>query len=64
MSNKIQSSDNDYIIKILLIGDSGTGKSCLLMQFVDNTFTNNFFNTIGVDFKMKTIEIEGKRVKM
>ena len=46
---------SDFSIKLLLIGNSGVGKSCMLMRYADNTFTTNFFNTIGVDFKMKTI---------
>lgn len=36
--------------KLLLIGDSGVGKSCMLQRFVDNKFTDAFYNTIGVDF--------------
>lgn len=38
------------MFKLLLIGTSGAGKSCMLMRYVDNNFTNNFYNTIGVDF--------------
>ena len=36
--------------KLLLIGDSGVGKSCMLQRFVDDKFTDAFYNTIGVDF--------------
>lgn len=48
-------NEYDYLFKVLIIGNSGTGKSCILMRYVDNNFTNNYFNTIGVDFKMKTL---------
>lgn len=41
---------SDHLFKLLLIGTSGVGKSCMLMRYVDNNFTNNFYNTIGVDF--------------
>lgn len=46
-----------------MIGDSGTGKSSLIMRFVDDAY-NDFIATIGVDFKMKTIGIEGKTAKL
>lgn len=41
---------SDLLFKILLIGNSGAGKSCMLMRYAENAFTNNFYNTIGVDF--------------
>ncbi|KAH7293100.1 hypothetical protein KP509_28G011900 [Ceratopteris richardii] len=56
--------DHDYLIKLLLIGDSGVGKSCLLLRFSDDTFTTSFITTIGIDFKIRTIDLDGKRVKL
>jgi len=56
--------DFDLLFKCLLIGDSGVGKSCLLLRFAENAFTENFISTIGVDFKIKMMDIDGKRVKM
>ena len=58
------SPDYDYLFKLLLIGDSGVGKSCLLLRFVDDTYTESYISTIGVDFKIRTIELEGKTVKL
>jgi Ras-related protein Rab-8A len=54
----------DHLIKLLLIGDSGVGKSCLLLRFCDDSFTPSFITTIGIDFKIRTVELEGKRIKM
>ncbi|KAJ3195396.1 GTP-binding protein of the rab [Irineochytrium annulatum] len=55
---------SDYLFKLLLIGDSGVGKSCLLLRFADDTYTESYISTIGVDFKIRTIELEGKTVKL
>jgi Ras-related protein Rab-8A len=54
----------DYLIKLLLIGDSGVGKSCILLRFSDDSFTPSFITTIGIDFKIRTIEIDGKKIKL
>ncbi|TCD63973.1 GTP-binding protein of the rab [Steccherinum ochraceum] len=54
----------DYLFKLLLIGDSGVGKSCLLLRFAENSFTDSYLSTIGVDFKIRTIELEGKMLKL
>jgi len=40
----------DYTFKIVLIGDSGVGKSCILLRWADDQFNENFYATIGVDF--------------
>ncbi|CAO3612624.1 unnamed protein product [Cunninghamella blakesleeana] len=52
-----KSASYDYLIKLLLIGDSGVGKSCLLLRFSDDSFTPSFITTIGIDFKIRTIEL-------
>jgi len=57
-------SSYDYLIKLLLIGDSGVGKSCLLLRFSDDSFTTSFITTIGIDFKIKTVEVDGKKIKL
>ena len=56
--------DYDFLFKFLLIGDSGIGKTSLLCRFSDNEFLTNFIPTIGVDFKIKTIELNGKTIKL
>jgi len=57
-------SDYDYLFKLLLIGDSGVGKSCLLLRFADHTYTESYISTIGVDFKIRTVELDGKTIKL
>ena len=55
---------HDYLLKIIIIGDSGVGKSSLLMRFAEGSFTSSFITTIGIDFKVKIIDIDGKKVKL
>ena len=52
------------LFKLLLIGDSGVGKSSLLLRFAEDTYTESFISTIGVDFKSRTIELDGKTIKL
>jgi len=81
----------DFIAKLLIIGDSGVGKTCLLLRFCENNFTTSHLATIGkpliqnfrltwkfwkplthlisppqlgIDFKLKNIETQGKKIKM
>lgn len=58
------SEDYDYLFKMLLIGDSGVGKSCLLMKYADGTYSDSYLSTIGVDFKIKTEFVDGKIAKL
>jgi len=57
-------SEYDYLFKLLLIGDSGVGKSCLLLRFADHAYTESYISTIGVDFKIRTIDLDGKTIKL
>jgi len=56
--------DYDYLFKLVLIGDSGVGKSCLLLRFADDAFTESYISTIGVDFRFRTVKIDNKTVKL
>ena len=57
-------SSYDYLIKILTIGESGVGKTCLISRYNRNEFSENHLSTIAIDFKMKNAEINGNRVKI
>ncbi|KAN0081208.1 GTP-binding protein ypt1, partial [Tylopilus felleus] len=59
----MDTSEYDYLVKLLLIGDSGVGKSCLLRRSADDTYTESYMSTI-VEFKHRTIELEGKTIKL
>ena len=54
----------DYIFKVLLKGNSDVGKSSLILRYVDQIWNDVFVPTIGVDFKVKSLEIDKKTVKM
>lgn len=60
----MSTSEYDYLFKLLLIGDSSVGKSCLLLRFADDAYVDTYISTIGVDFKIRTVELDGKSVKL
>ena len=58
------SEDYEFIFKVLLLGNSNVGKSSLFLRFVDDMWNDTFVPTIGVDFKIKTFDIDEKKIKM
>ncbi|EQC36174.1 rab family, other [Saprolegnia diclina VS20] len=54
----------DHLFKLLLVGDAGVGKSSMLLRFTEDTFDDHLQSTIGVDFKVKMMQVDGKRIKM
>ncbi|ELQ76787.1 GTPase Rab1/YPT1, small G protein superfamily [Trachipleistophora hominis] len=56
--------DYDFLFKTILIGNSGVGKTSIINRYVDETYTENYISTIGVDFKIKTLTRHGKTVKL
>jgi small GTP-binding protein len=54
----------ETLIKLLIIGESAVGKSCLLLRFAENKFTESFLTTIGIDFKVRHVEINDTKVKL
>jgi small GTP-binding protein len=57
-------SGQEELLKILVIGESAVGKSCLLLRYTDDKLEDTFMTTIGVDFKTKFITIDGNPVKL
>jgi len=63
----------DHLIKLIIIGDSSVGKSCMLLRFSEDSFPTSHMPTIGkpiflivvgIDFKIKTINVDGQKVKL
>ncbi|KAK9525643.1 hypothetical protein VZT92_016329 [Zoarces viviparus] len=54
----------DFLFKIILIGESNVGKTCLVQNFKSGIFSERQQNTIGVDFTVRTVDVDGRRVKM
>ena len=58
------SESYDYLFKFLVIGSAGTGKSCLLHQFIESRYKEDSSHTIGVEFGSKIVPVGGKTVKL
>ena len=59
------STETDAVYKILLLGDSEVGKSCFLMRYSDNVFVENYITTIGLDYKLKYVQLDsGETIKV
>ena len=77
LSHSLSHTSLSYLFKLVLIGDSGVvsrktqgltslqqGKSCLLLRFADDAFTESYISTIGVDFRFRTVKVGDKTVKL
>lgn len=60
----VKRTEYDYLVKLLVIGDSGVGKTCMLLRFADDTFNPSHLATIGIDFKIKNLEVDNQLVKL
>ena len=63
-TNLLHTDSYDHLLKLLLIGDAGVGKSSILLRFTDDTFNDHLQSTIGVDFKVKMMKKKSKTVKI
>ncbi|CAL4064139.1 unnamed protein product, partial [Meganyctiphanes norvegica] len=63
--HSLQVEPCDYTFKIMLIGDSCVGKTCLMTRFKDGTFlSGTFISTVGMDFRNKVVTVDGSKVKL
>ena len=58
------SENYDHIFKIILVGDNGVGKSSIIRRFCEGGYTQDMDTTIGVDFYLSEIEVNGKKIKV
>ncbi|XP_073240992.1 ras-related protein Rab-8B-like [Porites lutea] len=56
--------DYEVTYKILILGDSGVGKTCLIFRFIENIFSDSYISTIGIDCRSKIVDLDGKRVRL
>ena len=61
---KVKPKQISALYKIIIIGDSGIGKTSLLLRFSDNFFSENPNSTIGIDIKTKLVKIDGRYLKL
>jgi small GTP-binding protein len=61
---KTGDKDYDYFAKVVIVGDSAVGKTNLLLRFVNGEYVTTHITTIGIDFKVKTLKVNGKRLKI
>jgi small GTP-binding protein len=64
MTTNALPNPDDLVLKVILVGDSGVGKSCLLKSFMGDPFKGVYTSTIGVDFEIKQVGIDGKTVNL
>ena len=58
------SNSHDVVLKVIIVGDSGVGKTNLLTRYCEGTFKDSYAATIGVDFKIKIIDINDRKAKL
>lgn len=57
-------AEYDYLFKFLIVGDSNVGKTCLLVRYTMDEFTEHTNKTIGIDFNIKTVRLNNKTIKL
>ena len=59
-----ESKEVNFLSKVIIIGDSGVGKTILMTKFCDGVFKDTYVATIGVDFKLKTVSVDDSKIKL
>lgn len=60
----MRNREYDHLFKYVIVGNSSVGKSCFLLRFADDQFSENYMTTIGVDFRFKTLNVDSKNIKL
>jgi small GTP-binding protein len=60
----VKAEGYDYIVKVIIIGDSNVGKTSIMKAFLNKEIPQTYLPTLGVDFSIKTINVDDKKVKM
>ncbi len=64
MKAQKKNNDADYTVKIVIVGDSGVGKTNILYRFCEGQFKDTYVSTVGVDFKNKIIQVDGMKIRL
>ena len=57
-------TDYNYLFKTIIVGDNGVGKSSIIRTYIEDTFVINYNSTIGIDFHIKVVEHDNKKIKI
>lgn len=64
MAHSNRNMVSDLLLKVIIVGDSGVGKTNLLTYFCEGVFKESYVATIGVDFKIKMLQVDDKKIKL
>lgn len=64
MAKRKEEAKFDHLVKVVIIGDTAVGKTNILLRYVNEEYKMTHITTIGVDFKIKTLNIDGAKIKM
>ena len=62
--SSLSNKDYDYLAKILLLGNSGVGKTNILLRYCEDDFSHAHMTTIGIDFKVNMVHIDDKKIRL
>eukprot|EP00009_Paramoeba_aestuarina_P017567 CAMPEP_0201532874 /NCGR_PEP_ID=MMETSP0161_2-20130828/51520_1 /ASSEMBLY_ACC=CAM_ASM_000251 /TAXON_ID=180227 /ORGANISM="Neoparamoeba aestuarina, Strain SoJaBio B1-5/56/2" /LENGTH=205 /DNA_ID=CAMNT_0047936531 /DNA_START=70 /DNA_END=687 /DNA_ORIENTATION=+ len=60
----MDSEQDNHVIKLMMLGDTSVGKTSLVLRYTEGTYTSNYISTLGVDFKTKEIDVDGRKFQV